>query len=77
MSSTHTRPERVEGVVEGLQGSCFQVDVSQIAAHEADDPNAVVNLLDANALSDEDDREVDFLAVDTDAAAGGDEEVCD
>ena len=39
------------------------------------DRNAVVDLLDADALSGEGDREVDLLAIDADATAGGDEDV--
>jgi hypothetical protein len=42
-----------EGVAEGLQGSCFPVDIAEIVAHKADDPNAVVDLLDADAVSGE------------------------
>jgi hypothetical protein len=40
--------------------------------HKADDATAVVDLLD-DALSGDDNREVDFLAVNADAAANGDE----
>jgi len=34
-----------------LQGFLLQVDVAEIVLHEADDPNAFVDLLDANALT--------------------------
>jgi len=46
-----------------LQGSLLQVDVSEIIVHEGDEPNAVVDLLDAEGLAGEDGREVDLLAV--------------
>src|SRR5689334_11375972 len=42
----HGRQPRAEGVVEVLQGSLLQIDVSEIVANEAHDPNAVVDLLD-------------------------------
>jgi hypothetical protein len=38
-------------VVEGLQGFLLQVEISQIIVHEADEPNAVVDLLDAEFLT--------------------------
>jgi hypothetical protein len=40
------------------QGLLLQVDVSEIVAHKADDPGAVVNLLDAEALAGEDGGDV-------------------
>jgi hypothetical protein len=40
-----------EGVVEGLQGFLFEIDEAEIVVHEADDPNTVVDLLDAEALT--------------------------
>jgi hypothetical protein len=48
----------------------LQVDIAEIVAHEADDPDAAVDLFYADALSGEDDREVDLLAIGADAAAG-------
>jgi hypothetical protein len=39
------------GVVEGLQGFLLQVEISQIIMHEADEPNAVVDFLDAELLA--------------------------
>jgi hypothetical protein len=38
-------------VVEGLQGFLFEIDEAEIVVQEADDPNAVVDLLDAEALT--------------------------
>jgi hypothetical protein len=48
---------------------------SQIIVDEADEPNSLVHLLDAEALSGQDGGDVDFLAVDADTATGGDEDV--
>jgi hypothetical protein len=39
--------------VEGLQGFLFEIEVSEIVVHEADDPNTVVDPLDAEALTGE------------------------
>jgi hypothetical protein len=50
-----------------LQGPLLQVDEAEIVAHEADDPSAVVDLRDAEALSGEDGRDVDLLARHADA----------
>jgi len=36
------------GFVEGLQGSLFQVEVSKVIVHEADEPNALIDLFDAD-----------------------------
>jgi hypothetical protein len=58
-----------------LQGSGLQVDIAEIVAHQANDPNAVVDLFDADPLPGECGREVDFLAIDADAATGRDEDV--
>jgi hypothetical protein len=58
-----------------LQGSLFQVDIAQIIVDEADEPNSLVDLLDAEALSGQDGGDADFLAVDADTATGGDEDV--
>jgi hypothetical protein len=56
-----------------LQGFLLQVDVTEIVVHEADDPDTFVDLLDVDALTGEDGRDVDSLAVHADAAAGGDQ----
>ena len=58
-----------------VAGSLLQIDISQIIVDEADEPNSLVDLLDAEALSGEDGGDVDFLSVDADTAAGGDEDV--
>ena len=58
-----------------MQGSLLQIDISQIIVDEADEPNSLVDLLDAEALSGQDSGDVDFLSVDADTATGGDEDV--
>jgi hypothetical protein len=44
-----------------LQGFLLQVEVTQIIVHEADEPNAVVDLLDAEFLAGQNDGDVDPL----------------
>jgi hypothetical protein len=58
-----------------VQSSLLQVEVSEIVAHEADDPNSVVDFFDADALAGEHGRDVNLLAIQADAAAGGDQEL--
>lgn len=53
----------------------LQIDVAEIVVHEGDEPYAVVDLFDAQPLTGEHSGDVDFFAVQADAAAGGDEEV--
>ena len=36
-----------------MQGFLFEIDEVEIVVHEADDPNTVVDLLDAEALTGE------------------------
>ena len=38
-------------VIEGLQGPLLQVDVAEIIIHETNEPNAIVDLLDAERLT--------------------------
>ena len=38
---------RAEWVVEGLQGLLLEVEISEIVVHEADEPNAVIDLFPA------------------------------
>src|SRR5262249_23595879 len=42
-----------ERVVERLQGPLLELDVAEIVVHEADEPNAVVDLLNAERLTGE------------------------
>ena len=43
--------------------------------HEACEPNALVDLLDAEALTGEDGRDVDFLAMQAEPPASGDQQL--
>ena len=43
--------------------------------HEADEPNAVVDFLDAEFLAGQYGGDVDLLAMQAEAAAGGDDDV--
>ena len=52
--------------------SLFQVDISEIIADEGDEPNAVVDFLDAEFLTCQHVADVDLLSVHADAAAIGD-----
>ena len=45
---------RAERVIERLQRSLLQVDIAEIIIHEGDEPNAVVNFLDAERLTRKD-----------------------
>ena len=58
-----------------MQGFLLQIDEAKIIAHEADEPNAVVDFLDPQALTGQDGRDVDPLAIHADASAGGDQRV--
>ena len=40
-------------LADGSQGFLFEIDEAEIVVHEADDPNTVVDLLDAEALTGE------------------------
>nr|WP_194295367.1 hypothetical protein [Bradyrhizobium brasilense] len=46
-----------------MQGFLLQVEVSQIIVHEADEPNAVIDFLDAELLAGQHGGDVDPLAV--------------
>ena len=56
-----------------MQGFLLQVEVSKIIVHEAGEPNAVVDRLDAELLARQHGRDVDPLAMQAEAATGGDE----
>jgi hypothetical protein len=58
-----------------LQGFLLQIEVFEIVVAEACEPDAIVDFSDAEALAGEHGRDVDFLAMQADAAAGGDEDV--
>jgi hypothetical protein len=58
-----------------LQGLLLQVEVTEIIVHEAGEPNAVVDLLDAEPLTGQHGGDVDPLAMQAEASAGGDDDV--
>jgi len=47
------------------------VEVAEIIVHEADEPNVLAHLFDADALTGEDDAEIDLLPIEADAPACG------
>ena len=65
---------RSERICEGLQSSLFQIDISQVVTHEADEPDSVLDFADADSLSGEGLGEIDFLSVKADAPATGDQD---
>src|SRR5581483_4797448 len=73
--TTHLR-HRSRRVPNGLSiGFLLLVDVSEVVGHECDDPDSVVDLLQAQPLAGNDGGDSDLLLVRADAAAaaGGDE----
>ena len=64
---------RAEWVVERLQGLLLEVEVSKIVVHEADEPNAVIDLFDPKLLTSQHNRDVDLLAMQAEAPAIGDD----
>jgi hypothetical protein len=48
-------------------------EVPQVVVHEADEPNAVVDLLDADLLPSKDVTQIDFAAFEANSAAVGDD----
>src|SRR5262245_12394338 len=63
------------GLSRGLQGLLLQVEVSEIVMHEADEPNAVVDFLDAELLAGQHGRDVDLLAMQAEPSAGRDDDI--
>ena len=60
----HRRPERI---LDRFQSARLVIEVSQVVLHEADEPNAVLDLLDADLLASED--QIDLAAFKADPAA--------
>jgi hypothetical protein len=56
-----------------LQGSLLQVEVSEIVVHEADEPNALVDFLDAESLDPPTRSRCRSFAMRAEPSAGGDE----
>src|SRR5260370_4789703 len=63
---------RAERVVEGLQSFLLQVGEAETAAHEAAEPNSLVDFLDSEAQTGQDYRAA--LSLQADASAGDDED---
>ena len=61
-----------EGVLQGLQGFFLQINIAEIVIHKGDEPNAVVNFLDAHGLAGKRYAEVDLLVVQAKTSAAGD-----
>ena len=60
-----------ERVLDGFKPAGFVVEVAEIVVHEADQPNLLADLLDADALAGEDGAEIDLLPIEADAPACG------
>jgi hypothetical protein len=54
-----------------LQGLLLQIDITEIIVHKADQPDTVVDLFDTHSLTRERGTEIDFLFVDADSSAAG------
>jgi len=61
--------------LKGFQSAGLIVEIFEIVVHEADEPNAVVDLLDSKPLAGEHLGDFDLLSVHADAAARGDDDV--
>ena len=61
--------------MEGLQGFLLQVEVAEIIVHEACEPNALVDLLDAGSLASQHGGDADPLAMQAETSASGDENI--
>ena len=48
------------------------IEVPEVIVHEADEPDVLAHLLDADALAREDGTEIDFASIEADAPARGD-----
>ena len=49
------------------------IEVAQVVEHEADQPDLVFDLFDADFLTGEDRAEIDFQSVEADSPAAGDD----
>lgn len=61
-----------ENVGWSLPVESLAIDISQIVLHEADQPDALTDLLDADVLPREDIAEIDFSPLETDAPVARD-----
>ena len=62
------RPERV---VEGLQSFLCPIDKAEVVVHEAEEPHAIIDFLDAAGLTRQTSAEIDLLALEAQAATVG------
>ena len=60
-----------ERIFEWFEHPSFQIEVSQIILHKADQPDLVVDFLDTDGLSSKDLTEIDFFPTQADAPAPG------
>jgi len=58
-----------------LEPAGFIVEESEVVVHEGDEPDLLVDLLDADLPSGEDGAEAHFVANEADSAAAGDGDV--
>jgi hypothetical protein len=58
-----------EGIFKGLQSFLLQVYITEIIVHKADEPDAVVDLFDADGLASQAAAEIDLLAIKAQSAA--------
>ncbi|MBV8810665.1 MAG: hypothetical protein JO033_18510 [Acidobacteriaceae bacterium] len=52
----------------------LQIDIAEVVIHEADEPDAVINLLDSDCLTGEAGTEINLLAIKTKPSAVGDDD---
>ena len=57
-----------------MQCLFLQIDVTEIIVHKADQPNSLVDLLDADGPPSGDGAEIDLLSTETDAATMSDDD---
>ena len=63
------------GLSRGCKVFLLQIEVAEIIVHEADEPNALVDFLDAESLTCQDARDVDPLAMQAKASTSGDQNI--
>lgn len=56
-----------------LQSPFLEIDVTEIVVHEAHQPDTVVDFFDTHRLTCERSAEIDFLFVNADSSAAGDQ----
>jgi hypothetical protein len=52
-----------QAVLEGLRSFFLQIDIAEIVIHEADEPDAVVDFLDADRLAGQTKLKLDELRI--------------